>query len=184
MEWRDPAVRAQHGPLFSPELASSELSELVDINYKDRDGMTLLHHAVRVGCWPIARSLLKVQFALADSVTYPTQTPAGWTPLMCLADRPAPKDAFETSEFNKAVHSLVDRMKLSAIKQQATKTGKTALHFMASRGHQNAIDTVLQVVQNKTKQTITTSTKSKMPQMFKNKTKTTQSKPKPKTNNN
>ena len=69
-----------------PMLDEPAVTEVTILHFKDSNGMTLLHHAVRVGCWEVAVKLTNLNTHLYDQVTSPTGRPQQWTPLMVCVD--------------------------------------------------------------------------------------------------
>ena len=72
-------VRCNSGIHRAPMLDEPAVTEATILHFKDSNGMTLLHHAVRVGCWEVAVKLTNLN-------TSPTGRPQQWTPLMVCVD--------------------------------------------------------------------------------------------------
>lgn len=73
-------------PRLRAELQALSVSELVTI--RDEEGLTVAHHAVRLGLGPCLEFTLRKAPTLADAVTNPSGRPANWTPMMVLVDAP------------------------------------------------------------------------------------------------
>ena len=56
------------------------------VTIRDDEGLTVAHHAVRLGLYPVLEWTLRQAPSLADSVTNPSGRPANWTPMMILVD--------------------------------------------------------------------------------------------------
>ena len=53
---------------------------------RDEAGLTVVHHAVRLGLGQVLEAALRKAPLLADAVTFPSSKPDNWTPLMVLCD--------------------------------------------------------------------------------------------------
>ena len=121
------------------------LQDEIDFAHKDFNGMTILHHAVRVGCYPVAALMIDAMPDLCNMPTLYAQTPASWTPLMCMCDRPKPPNNTEESkQFNAMGTYLVKNMKLESLYHKAKQNHKNFAQFLASRGNRPALQHILQ----------------------------------------
>ena len=69
-------------------LLLQQVSDSAIVSMRDEEGMTLCHHAVRLGMYELLQWVMIKAPALADSVTNPSGRPGNWTPLMVLVDAP------------------------------------------------------------------------------------------------
>lgn len=60
----------------------------------DHNGLTLLHHACRLGLPAIVERVIQINRHLADMTTKPSGKPPHWTPLMVICDKWCDSSAF------------------------------------------------------------------------------------------
>ena len=127
------------------ELFARASTEPVDYSVKDECGMTVLHHAARELHLNAVLHIVRWYPHLANEVTYVNRHPAGWTPLICAADKPRPKDPGDRQKHAALCKALADVMHPARLLHW-TKYGTTALHTMVSRVHGETLRVVLPVV--------------------------------------
>ena len=94
----------------------------------DEGGMTILHHAARMGYYLVVEKVLEVNPGMADAVTKIEGKPALWTPLMVLVDQWR-----DTDSKRRVLKNLIDYSSVQTIMARSL-TGSTALFMAASRG--------------------------------------------------
>ncbi|CAE7328274.1 DSPTP1 [Symbiodinium sp. CCMP2592] len=125
------------------ELQALTVSDLVSI--RDEEGMTVAHHAVRLGLGPCLEYTLRKAPTLADAVTNPSGRPANWTPLMVLVDAP-PGSLGGTDYAYDMLKVLVSYMSVTGLVNLGpfkSPTGATAFHIAASRGNHRGLQKLL-----------------------------------------
>lgn len=98
----------------------------------DRQGMTLLHHAVRVGLVDVVEALVHRCPEAAEKTTLVDGRPAGWTPLMVLMD--APVAAMGEENYQRVMRCLLHNMSVQSIALPAY-SGQTAAHLAAAQAN-------------------------------------------------
>ncbi|CAJ1459013.1 unnamed protein product [Effrenium voratum] len=103
---------------------------------RDEAGLTVVHHAVRLGLGQVLEAALRKAPLLADAVTFPSSKPDNWTPLMVLCDA-APGSlggldhAYEMLKYLLCFMSATGMQILSSTR---AGSGMTAFHLAAARG--------------------------------------------------
>ena len=120
----------------------------MDFSVKDECGMTVLHHAARELHLNAVLHIVRWYPHLANEVTYVNRHPAGWTPLICAADKARPKDPGDRQKHAALCKALADVMHPARLLHW-TQFGTTALHTMVSRVHDETLRVVLPVVYQK-----------------------------------
>ena len=103
--------------------------------------MTALHLAARERWYSMAAMLVKRCPAMANAVSGQRQPP-NWTPLMSLANAPAPTNHSETVRGRACVELLVANMETRALNVQSG-TGGTCSHLAIGRGNLELVRHVL-----------------------------------------
>ncbi|CAE7358961.1 DSPTP1 [Symbiodinium sp. CCMP2592] len=103
----------------------------------DTNGMTILHHAARMGYYLVCDKVLSVNPGMADAITKVDGKPAMWTPLMVLVDQ----WVFTDNKCN-VLKSLIDYSSVQTIMSRSL-TGSTALMMAASRGNDYVVKRIL-----------------------------------------
>ena len=92
------------------DLFARASTEPVDYSVKDECGMTCLHHAARALDLDATLHILERMPHLANEVTYVTRNPASWTPLICAADTPRPKEPRAKKKHADVCNALAEAM--------------------------------------------------------------------------
>ena len=95
----------------------------------DHNGLTLLHHACRLGLPAIVQKCLEINKHLCDVVTKWDGKPQHWTPLMVLVDKWQ-----DTRNFQQCMLALLQACSPATYSMRAP-TGQTPFHIAASRGN-------------------------------------------------
>lgn len=113
---------------------------------RDANGKTLLHHAVRVGCWQIVVRLLELNPHLADQLTNPNGRPSHWSALMVCVD--TGKSSMTEDEFLYVLDTLLFHSSAATLQVRASN-GSSALHMAASKGMFYTVKRILYALYNK-----------------------------------
>ena len=117
------------GPCFQDVLPLlDQVSPAAIMNICDHNGLTLLHHACRLGLPAIVTRVLEMNKHLCDVVTKVDGKPPNWTPLMVLVDKWQ-----DTADFRECMRQLLAVCSPTAYVMRAV-TGQTPFHISASRG--------------------------------------------------
>ena len=108
-----------------------EASPPAVLEVRDREGMTLLHHAVRIGRWEIVDRCLELCPPLVDQVTSPTDRPAHWTALMVAVD--VGRGLADEGTLHYILKSLLREASLATLEVRAAN-GTTVLHMSCAKG--------------------------------------------------
>ena len=115
-------------------------------NVRDLNGKTLLHHAVRVGCWQVVVKLLELNPHLADQLTNPNGRPQHWSAIMVCVD--TGKSAMQEDEYHYVLDTLLYHSSLATLQVRASN-GSSALHMAASKGMFYTVKRLLYAIYNK-----------------------------------
>ena len=98
------------------------------LEIKDHNGLTVLHHACRLGLPSVTERVLQINKHLVDVLTFPDGKPPHWTSLMVLVDRWQDKPSYQQC----MQHMLTACS--SATYAMRAPTGQSPFHVAASRG--------------------------------------------------
>ncbi|CAL1159390.1 unnamed protein product [Cladocopium goreaui] len=129
-----------------PMLDEPAVTEATILHFKDSNGMTLLHHAVRVGCWEVAVKLTNLNTHLCDQVTSPTGRPQQWTPLMVCVD--VGKTSMDEGTYKFMLSHLLEHSALTTVECRSGN-GSTVLHHACSKGMVYTTKRILYSMYNK-----------------------------------
>ena len=94
----------------------------------DHNGLTLLHHACRLGVPAVVERVIQINRHLADVTTKPDGKPPHWTPLMVICDKWC-----DTDPFRQCLWLLLGALTPASYSIRSTN-GQTPFHVAASRG--------------------------------------------------
>ena len=132
-------VRCNSGIHRAPMLDEPAVTEATILHFKDSNGMTLLHHAVRVGCWEVAVKLTNLN-------TSPTGRPQQWTPLMVCVD--VGKTSMDEGTYKFMLSHLLEHSALTTVECRSGN-GSTVLHHACSKGMVYTTKRILYSMYNK-----------------------------------
>ena len=103
------------------------------MGFRDPNGMTLLHHAVRKCNVNMVFALMDKASALCRVLTYADKQPARWTPFMILCDmmRPRGTEGRMQPQISACLVAQMDESSLNAV----STAGSTCTHMAVARGH-------------------------------------------------
>ena len=101
------------------------------LEVRDGNGMTVLHHAVRLGQWEIVDRCLELCPPLADQVSSPTGRPAHWTALMVAVDMG--RGLADEGTLHYILTRLLQEACLATLEVKSAN-GATVLHMSCSKG--------------------------------------------------
>lgn len=117
-------------PGFVAKLASLPTPVLLEV--EDKQGMSLLHHAVRLGLADVVEGLVAHCPEAVAKTTHVDGRPSRWTPLMVLMDTNL--GSIGDENYERIMRCLLRNMSVQSISAQAY-SGQTAAHLAAAQGN-------------------------------------------------